>query len=119
MPRPKPLTLSELHSIIPRLAATAKMLEDLARQYGGGRASSAAAPGAKVGRRARRSAGGSEKIHEKLLAALKGGKGLQLKDVVKRSGLDTGTVQYHLRALRSKKRVRVVGSRREARWHAA
>ena len=118
MPRPKPLTLSELHSIIPRLAATAKMLEDLAGRYGGGRASSAA-PGAKVGRRARRSAGGSEKIHEKLLAALKSGKGLQLKDVIKRSGLDAGTVQYHLRALRSKKKVRVVGSRREARWHAA
>jgi len=106
-----------LHSLLPRLAATARLLEELARRYGGSaRGSSNGLSATRQKRRGR--AGGSSKIQDKLLATLKAGKGLQLKDVVARSRLDTGAVQYHLRALRAKKKVRVVGSRKEARWFA-
>src|SRR5436305_2101248 len=78
-------------------------------------------PGHACARRARarrRRAGCSTKIQDKLLATLKAAKGLQLKDVVARSGLDSGAVQYHLRGLWAKRKVRVVGSRKEARWFA-
>jgi len=123
MPRPKrsPLTISELNALIPRLAATAAMLEDLARSYaaassGGARGSGGAGGGKRVGRGRSRSGGAA--IRDKLLAALKGGKGLGLGAIVAKLGLDRGAVKYHLRALRAQKKARVVGDRNKARWLA-
>jgi hypothetical protein len=123
MAKRTPLTLGELHALIPRIAATASMLEQLARQYAEG--ARAAATGGKRGRRAgtgggkKRSRAAGSAIQDKLLAALTAGKGMQLGALVAKVGLDRGAVKYHLRALRAKKRARVVGDRRDARWYAA
>jgi predicted transcriptional regulator len=68
------------------------------------------------GRKRRGRSGAGEKVRERLLATLKAGNGLQLNEVTRRSGIESGTVQYHLRKLRAKKLVRVVGNRRAARW---
>jgi hypothetical protein len=114
MPRYKstPLTLNELFALIPRLHATVDMLiaKSAAPATGGAR-------GARRGRRGRR--GGGE-VQTKLLTILKGAKsGLSLGQLSEKTGgLDRGAIKYHLRALRSQKKARVVGDRKLARWHA-
>jgi DNA-binding transcriptional ArsR family regulator len=126
MAKSKPFTIEEIRALIPRFAATAQMFEGLLHQYEGGKVKAVkgkakavkATNGRRGPRRKRRGGAGSDKIREKLLGALKGGKGLQLSDVVKRTGLDAGAVKYHLRRLRAAKQVRVTGSRKEARWAA-
>jgi predicted transcriptional regulator len=55
-----------------------------------------------------------------LLAALKGSKkGLSLSDVIKKVGAPRTAVKYHLRALRSRRKARVAGTRQLARWFAS
>jgi hypothetical protein len=130
MPKSNPLSLAELNALLPRIQAT---MEALAGDGRRGRAAAPAANGRKhKGRRkanGRKAAGrkqgggrnraGAARLQEKLLATLKAGKGLQLRDIVKKVGGDSGPVQYHLRALRAQKKARVVGDRKEARWFAA
>jgi hypothetical protein len=112
MPKSKPLTLPELKALLPRIQATVEAL------VGRGRGAAASSGRALAGHHASRGRAGAERLQEKLIAALKGKKGLQLKEIVKRVGADSGAVQYHLRKLRSQKRARVVGDRKEARWFA-
>jgi hypothetical protein len=122
MPRPRPLTFAELHALLPRLAATAKLLEGLAGRPGAGARASAgrgAAASSGNGRRGRRASGAGEALRAKLFSALKGAKnGLSLADVAKRAGVPRAASKYHLRALRAQKKARVVGDRRRARWFA-
>ncbi len=131
MPNAKPLSVAELAAILPRLEATVAILA-------GGAAPSparAAAPSPRAaaapsrgkgegkakgkGRRARGSSAEGAAIQQKLLAVVAGGKGLSMSDVVERSSLKRGPVEYHLHALRAQKKVRVVGNRGQARWFAA
>src|SRR5258706_11335522 len=123
MPKPRPLTFAELHALLPRLAATAKLLEGLA---GPGRASAAAPRSPSNGRRKagrggrrRGTTGAGSKIQAKLLSALGAAKnGLSLGDVIKKSGVPRPVTKYHLPALRAQKKARVVGDRRQAKWFA-
>ena len=122
MPKSTPLTIAELHSLLPRLAATVQLLEGLVRQYSGAKAASTLngspkgrGPGRKAGSRSR---AGAAQLRGKLLATLKGAKGLALSQVVKRVGGSRIAVQYHLKVLRSEKKARVVGNRATARWFA-
>jgi hypothetical protein len=117
MPKAQPLTLAELAALLPRLEATVATLVGQGRR---GRAAAAPSDGQrKAGRGARsRSRAGAAQLQDKLLGVLKGGKGLQLGEIVKKVGADSGAVQYHLRALRTKNLARVVGDRKQARWFA-
>lgn len=110
----KPLMLKELQALLPRFQATVEALV-------GGAPKESKSPKATKGKKTRKKRGGGAgaAIRDKLIATLKAGKGFQLREVVERSGLDAGAVQYHLRALRSAKLARVVGSRKEARWFSA
>lgn len=125
MAKSNPFTIAELRALLPRFAATAEMFQGLLHKYEGAKTKAKvkvkakAKNGRRGKRRARRGGAGSDKIQEKLLAVLKAGKGLQLNEVVQRTGLDAGAVKYHLRKLRASKQARVSGSRKEARWLAA
>jgi hypothetical protein len=117
MPRPRPLSIGELNAIIPRLSATAQLLEGLARRSTGSGAKATTGGTTRKGKATRSRAGAAE-LQTKLIAVLKSGKGLQLGDIVRKVGAASGPVQYHLRALRAKKKARVVGERKQARWFA-
>ncbi|HZS36623.1 MAG TPA: hypothetical protein VFF06_07355 [Polyangia bacterium] len=118
MPKTTPITIAELAALLPRIAATAQLLDGLARRH----AKSAGAPakGRGPGRKKRssRTRAGSSALRDKLLAALKGKKGLPLGDIVKKVGAPRSAVKYQLRQLRSQKKARVVGDRKKARWFA-
>ena len=42
--------------------------------------------------------------------------GLQLSEVVRRTGLERGAAAYHLHVLRRQKKVRMIGTRATAVW---
>jgi hypothetical protein len=112
MPKARPLSLTELNALLPRIQATVEMLVGSARQSRGAEPT----PKARVGTRTR---AGAARIQERLLSTLKGAKsGLSLGQIVKRSGAERTAVKYHLRRLRAQKKARVVGDRKLARWFA-
>lgn len=116
MANPRPLSLAEINQLLPRVQATLELL------VGSGQRSPSA-PTARGGKAKRqvttRSRTGAAELQEKLLSVLKTNKGLQFGEVVKKVGAAAGPVQYHLQALRSKKKVKVQGKRSAARWFAA
>jgi hypothetical protein len=116
MANPQPLSLAELNQLLPRVQATLELLVGT-----GVRTKSVATAHVKTTTRQgnTRSRAGAAKLQDKLLAVLKANKGLQFGDVVKKSGAAAGPVQYHLQALRTKKKARVQGKRSAARWFAA
>jgi hypothetical protein len=119
MPNAKPLSVAELNAIIPRLHATLALLAGAGTVRAAAPARAAASPARGRGRRGRRGSSAGAAIQGKLLAALGHKKGLSMSEVVKRASLPRGAAAYHLRVLRGKKKVRVVGTRGQARWFAA
>jgi hypothetical protein len=108
MPTAKPLSLAELLSLLPRIQATLELLV--------GTAGNSARPADRPqrGRRAQ------SELPAQLLATLKQSKtGYSLKELQQKVGADRGAIKYHLRALRARKKARVKGNRRSARWMAA
>jgi hypothetical protein len=117
MPKAQPLSLAELLSLLPRVQATLQFM--VGRAAAAKAAPRAAAKAARPGRRRRRG-GGNPALQQKLLDLLKASKGgLSLGDVVKKAGGPRGAIKYHLRALRARKKVRVKGDRKLARWMVA
>jgi hypothetical protein len=103
----EPLSLAELLRLLPRIQATLELLV--------GEGHAPAIGSAKRGRRGRN----SSDVPAKLLAALKQSKkGLSLGQLQQKVRADRGAIKYHLRSLRSKKKTRVEGSRKQARWLA-
>jgi hypothetical protein len=113
----KALSLAELNDLLYRVQATLELLVGTPGR--GAKAAQATGRGKAKAKAPTRTRAGAAKLREKLLGVLKAGKGLQFGDVVKRAGAAPGQVQYHLQALRSKKKVRVQGKRSAARWFAA
>jgi hypothetical protein len=108
----QPLSLQDLAELLPRLQATVELLSGKARA-----AATASAP-TKRGGRGRRTADG-EAVRTRLLETLKGSKkGLSLSELSKKLKLSDNVIGYNLRQLRSKKKTKLVGSRRQARWFA-
>jgi hypothetical protein len=108
----QPLSLSDLAELLPRLQATVELLTGQARA-----AATANGP-SKRGGRGKRSVDG-DAVRDRLLGALKGAKkGLSLSELSKKLKLSDNVIGYNLRQLRSKKKTKLVGSRRQARWFA-
>lgn len=118
-----PLSLHDLAELLPRLQATVELLtgQHQAQSHRGpGRppsTSTASAPAKKNGRGPGRRAGG-EAVREKLLAQLKGSKGLSLSELTAKTKITPSIIGYNLRELRTAKKARLVGSRRQAKWFA-
>lgn len=115
----QPLSLSELNQLLLRVQVTMELLvggQAHTSSQKSSKPTQAGKPGKPAGTRSR---AGAAELKDELIAVLRSGKGLQFGEVVKRVGAAAGPVQYHLQALRAKKRVRVVGKRSAARWFAA
>jgi hypothetical protein len=79
--------------------------------------STAAAP-ASGGPRRRKRADGTA-VQKKVLDILgRAKKGLQTGQLVEKTGIHRGAVEYHLRLLRKQRKTKVVGTRGQARWLA-
>jgi hypothetical protein len=107
-----PLSLHDLAEILPRLQATVELLAGRERA-----AATANGRGKRGAGRARRVDGSA--VRAKLLTALKGQKkGLSLSELTAKLKLSDSVVGYNLRQLRSEKKTKLVGNRRQARWFA-
>jgi hypothetical protein len=125
MPRTKSLTAldSQVVSLATQFgSAVAKVVRDniaaeVAKALRGMSAKNGAAKTSGGGRR-RRADGAA--VQKRLLDALAGvKKGLRTGELTAKTGIHRGAVEYHLRALRTKRQARVVGTRGKARWFAA
>jgi hypothetical protein len=119
MPRPgkKPKIGPQLLAIVERMIAEVeqtvrRQIADEIRSSFAERPPSASAP-----RRRKSRAAGTE-LRAKLLAVLGSAKkqGISLGDAIKRTDADRIAVKYHLRALRTQKKAKMVGNRATARW---
>jgi Bacterial regulatory protein, arsR family len=83
-----------------------------------GRPERAASASAAAGPRRRKRADGPA-VQKKIIDILgRAKKGLQTGQLVDRTGMHRGAVEYHLRLLRKQRKTRVVGTRGQARWLA-
>src|SRR5579871_6456882 len=117
MPRPSILSAAELNALMPRLVATANMLQKLTSGKGG----SASAPRAARagGRRRREAAGDAKEIENKIVAAIKGGKnGASTAEIASKTGLRKERIFYYLKKMQTAKRVKMTGKKNNSRWHA-
>jgi hypothetical protein len=110
--RVNPLSLSELHQILPRLQATIDLLTG---EFSGmPRAKTVAAKGVA---RAKGASTGASDLRSKIRDYLaKSGTGT-VPQIAKALRADSEAVRYGLHVLRDEKVVRVTGTRMKAQWH--
>jgi hypothetical protein len=112
----QPLSLQEFADLLPRLQATVELLANQTRSAATVKTAGKRGGG---GRGGRTSSADGEAVRGKLLAALKGAKkGLSLSELTKKLKLSDNVIGYNLRQLRTQKKTKLVGSRRQARWFA-
>jgi hypothetical protein len=128
MPRTKSLTAldSQVVSLATQFgSAVAKVVRDniaaeVAKALRGLSAKNGVAKSGGGGGRGRRQRADGAAVQKRLIDALAGAKkGLRTGELTAKTGIHRGAVEYHLRALRTKRRARVVGTRGKARWFAA